>query len=245
MIKRIVPTIFVLFTVLAGIVQAQNLLDNEAYRKAVDLRNQAQTAFDAGEYDKAKQLSQESEVYAKKAVELAQQLALGYRATNLLNIAKARIQYGETIKAASRYPAAWSTAQQQVSVAQSEYDAKAYQKSMTASQAVIDALKNIQPPVEAKTPPPQPAPAKKALPEYYTVRLIPNRRDCFWRIAAYPFVYGNPLKWPILYQANKDKLQDPNNPNLIQPGMVFTIPSINGEKRQGTYQPDSSSGSGS
>lgn len=243
MIKRIVPAVFVLFTVLAGFVQAQNLLDNDAYKKAVDLRNQAQAAFNAGEYDKAKQLSQESEVYAKKAVELAQQLALGYKATNLLNIAKARIQYGETIQAASRYPSAWNTAQQQISVAQNEYDSKAYDRSMTASQNVIDALKNIQPAVVATTPPPQPA--EKALPEYYTVRLIPNRRDCFWRIAGYPFVYGNPLKWPILYQANKEKLQDPNNPNLIQPGMVFKIPSLNGEKRQGTYQPDSSSGSGS
>lgn len=237
MIKRLVPTVFVLFTVLAGIVHAQNLLDNEAYKKAVDLRNQAQQALDVGEYDKAKQLSQEAEVYAKKAVELAQQLALGYRAINLLNIAKARIQYGQTIQAPSRYPDAWNTAQQQVAVAQREYDAKAYEKSMTASRAVLDALKDIQPPVVAKTQG-NGQTGQKVLPEYYTVRLIPSRRDCFWRIAGYPFVYDNPLKWRLLYEANKQVLQDPSNPNLIQPGMVFKIPSINGEKRQGTYKPN-------
>lgn len=241
MIKKFAPAVFVLLAFVVGFASAQNLLDNADYKKAVDLRNQAQAALDAGQYDQAKQLSQEAEVYAKKAVDLAQQLALGYRATNLLNIAKARIQYGQTINAASRYPSAWTTAQTQVVVAQKEYDSKAYEKSMTASKAVIDALKNIQPPVVAQAQPQQSSqPAQKVLPEYYTVRLIPNRRDCFWRIAGYPFVYNDPLKWRILYQANKDKLQNPNNPDLIQPGMVFKIPSINGEKRQGTYQPSSS-----
>ena len=103
---------------------------------------------------------------------------------------------------------------------------------MTASRAVIDALKHVRPQVATAA-----QPSQQVLPAYYTVRLIPGRRDCFWRIAGYPFVYGNPLKWPILYQANKQLLQNPNNPNLIQPGMVFKIPAINGETREGTYKP--------
>ena len=248
MLKRLISTVLLLAVVAVGFAAAQNLLDNEAYKKAVQLRSQAQEAFANGEYDKATTLSKEAEGYARQAVEIAQQLALGYRATNLLNIAKERIKYGESIQASSRYPDAWKTAQDEVAVAQKEYDAKAFQKSMTASQKVLDALSNIQPPVVAKQPPPEqpkpqpPAPAQKVLPEYYTVRLIPNNRDCFWKIAGYPFVYGNPLKWRILYEANKAKLQDPNNPNLIQPGMVFKIPAINGENRQGTYQPTSSGG---
>ncbi len=246
MIKKLLSAAL-LVVVIVGFASAQNLLDNEAYKKAVQLRSQAQEAFSNGDYDQAMKLSKEAEGYARQAVEIAQQLALGYRATNLLNIAKERIKYGQSIEAASRYPDAWKTAQDQVAVAQKEYDAKAYQQSMTASQKVLDALANIQPPVVAKQPPPEqpkpqppaPQPAQKVLPEYYTVRLIPSNRDCFWNIAAYPFVYGNPLKWRILYEANKSKLQDPNNPNLIQPGMVFKIPAINGEKRQGTYQPGS------
>lgn len=245
MIKRLLPTVLVLLTVIAGAVSAQNLLDNEAYKKAVQLRSQAQEAFANGDYDQATKLSKEAEGYAQQAVQIAQQLALGYRATNLLNIAKERIKYGETIDAAKRYPDAWSTAKDQVTVAQKEYDAKAFEQSMSASQKVIDVLKNIQPPVVVQKPPqepPKPQPAQAALPEYYTVRLIPTRRDCFWRIAGYSFVYGDPLKWRILYQANKGVLQDPNNPNLIQPGMVFKIPSLNGEKRQGTYKPSNSGG---
>ncbi len=55
----------------------------------------------------------------------------------------------------------------------------------------------------------------------YTVRLIPERRDCLWRIAEYSEVYGDPFKWPSIYSANKDQIKDPD---LIYPGQVFQIP---------------------
>ena len=66
------------------------------------------------------------------------------------------------------------------------------------------------------------------------------RRDCFWRIAGYPFVYNDPWKWKTLYEANKSILEDPNNADLIQPGQVFTIPSLQGEERDGEYDPEKS-----
>ncbi|HEY9595459.1 MAG TPA: chitobiase/beta-hexosaminidase C-terminal domain-containing protein, partial [Spirochaetia bacterium] len=34
----------------------------------------------------------------------------------------------------------------------------------------------------------------------YTVRLIPDRRDCLWRIAEYQDVYGDPYKWPSIWR---------------------------------------------
>lgn len=55
----------------------------------------------------------------------------------------------------------------------------------------------------------------------YTVRLIPERRDCLWRIAEYQDVYGDPFRWPEIYSANTDQIKDPD---LIFPGQVFTIP---------------------
>jgi len=226
--KRILITI--LFVLLAtGMASAQNLLDNDAYKKAVQLRDQAQQALSNGNFDQAQQLSAQSEVYAKQAVDLAQQLALGYRATNWLDRAKERIAYAESVKAADRFPQDWNSAQKDYADAQQSYTAKKFENSISASQAVVAALARLTP---------VPVVMANVLPEFYTVRLIPNRRDCFWRIAEYPFVYGDPLKWKILYEANKQKLQDPNNPNLIQPGMVFTIPSVNGEKRSGTYKPE-------
>jgi nucleoid-associated protein YgaU len=87
--------------------------------------------------------------------------------------------------------------------------------------------------VVAKAPPSEPA-----LPQYYTVRLVISKRDCFWRIAEFPFVYNDPWKWRLLYNANKSLLENPANPDLIEPGQHFVIPSASGEKREGEYDPD-------
>ena len=43
--------------------------------------------------------------------------------------------------------------------------------------------------------------------------------------------------WRKLYEANKDKLPDPTNPNWVEPDIILTIPSIKGEKRSGLYDP--------
>jgi len=80
-------------------------------------------------------------------------------------------------------------------------------------------------------------PAFAPLPATYTVRLIPGRRDCLWRIAGYSFVYNNPLKWRVLYDANKSTFKDPSNPDLIFPGQILDIPSIYGEVREGAWDP--------
>lgn len=43
--------------------------------------------------------------------------------------------------------------------------------------------------------------------------------DCLWNIAKK--FYGNGSKYTVIYNANKDKIK---NPNLIYPGQVLTIP---------------------
>ncbi len=57
-------------------------------------------------------------------------------------------------------------------------------------------------------------------------RGLPNewkvyKGECLWRIASYPEVYGNAVKWPVIYRANKDKI---NDPDLIYPNQIFEIP---------------------
>lgn len=75
------------------------------------------------------------------------------------------------------------------------------------------------------------------LPQYYiVVRRVPLT-DALWRIAGYSFIYNNPIYWDRLYQANRNILRDPENPNLILPGQRLTIPSLRGEVRQGVYDP--------
>jgi len=73
------------------------------------------------------------------------------------------------------------------------------------------------------------------LPASYTVRAWSVSQDCFWNIAGRPWVYGNSRQWRTLYNANKAKLPDPNNPDLIEPGIVLDIPSLKGESRQGAW----------
>jgi nucleoid-associated protein YgaU len=73
------------------------------------------------------------------------------------------------------------------------------------------------------------------LPASYTVRLIPADRDCLSKIAGYPFIYGDRARWTTIYQANKTTLKHPENADIILPGEVLTIPSINGETRDGAW----------
>ena len=56
----------------------------------------------------------------------------------------------------------------------------------------------------------------------YTVRLIPDRRDCLWRIAEYPEIYGDPYRWPNIWRRNRKLIQ---NPDLIYPGLAARDPS--------------------
>jgi len=73
------------------------------------------------------------------------------------------------------------------------------------------AYKAVPAPVTAKpTPPP-------ALPTSYTV----EKCDDLYSIAAKPQIYNDPWLWPLLLDANKDKIK---NANKIWPGTVLQVP---------------------
>ena len=92
-----------------------------------------------------------------------------------------------------------------------------------ASLAALDGVREITP-----------------LPEYYIVKPWAETKDCYWNISGRPYVYNNPLLWENLYQANKQSMPKPEDPNLIHPGMKMKIPSLTGEYRKGTYDPKKS-----
>ena len=46
------------------------------------------------------------------------------------------------------------------------------------------------------------------------------RGDSLWKIAGKPDIYGNPYQWPLIYKANRDKI---NDADLIYPGQNLTI----------------------
>jgi nucleoid-associated protein YgaU len=55
----------------------------------------------------------------------------------------------------------------------------------------------------------------------YTVGTWAKDRDCLWNIAGKEQIYNDPFMWPKIWQANTDKIR---NPDLIYPGQVLTIP---------------------
>jgi|GEM_PF-4567601 len=78
----------------------------------------------------------------------------------------------------------------------------------------------------------------KVLPKYYIVRRRAPITDCLWRIAQADFIYANRDEWRRIYEANKDSFIRRENPHLILPNQVLEIPSLKGEERAGTYNPN-------
>jgi nucleoid-associated protein YgaU len=209
---------------------AQSLLDNEFYNKAKALVTQSEQALQAGDYDTAASLAAEAKDNLAKSDDYVATMLMFYRANGWLGQANDRIAYAKSIKADTNYKDAYTTAVTAAGGAKEALDAKDYEKSIGLSKTALAALANIGP-VTAK------ASAEPVLPQYYTVKLVISKRDCFWRIAGFPFVYNDPWKWRLLYDANKELLGKPDNPNLIEPGQRFVIPSASGEKREGDYDP--------
>jgi nucleoid-associated protein YgaU len=238
--KKIITAVAVIVALAAASAGAQSLLDNQYYKQAQDLLAKSQAALDAGDYDGAAVLARQAKDALGQSDQYVAVTALAYRGQGWLGMANDRVAYAKSIKADVNFKDAYDKASALAASAKTALDAKNYQDSIDQSKAAIDALKDIKTVTVAAAPAPAPEPVTPAgvdLPEYYVVRLIMSARDCFWRIAAYPFVYNDPWKWKILYEANKNVIGDPNNPNLIEVGTRFVIPSLAGEKRSGDYDP--------
>ncbi len=52
--------------------------------------------------------------------------------------------------------------------------------------------------------------------------------DHLWGIAKKSEHYGNPFAWPVIYQANRDQIK---NPDLIYPNQNFKIPNLTEEEK--------------
>jgi len=76
-------------------------------------------------------------------------------------------------------------------------------------------------------------PDQPSLPAQYTVRPWDVFGDCFWNISTW--FYDTPWRWTAIYEANRDKIPEPDNPNLIEVGTVLDIPDVEGEARRGMW----------
>jgi len=215
---------------------ANLILNNPYFQKSVQLKEQANEAFEEGDYEA-------STAYAKEAAEYAQR-SDDYVYMRLAEAAFARAQsrytWAVSIGASRRYPAEYKTASAAYNEAVNARKAENWGITLTASNRVLMALANAKGTGGDPGPvaePIRPAATKGALPAQYTVRHWIETGDCFSAIAGWAWVYGDPHQWRKLYEANRNKLPQPNNPNLILPGMILEIPSLKGETRSGMWDP--------
>ena len=220
----------VLLTVLgtAGLA-AQSLEQNEYYRKSVEFANLSQKALEEGSYTESAEYARQSQEYAALSRKYMEEMLLAYRARSAFAAAKARMDQAARANLRSRAAEVYDEAAQYFRSAETRFNGKQYEPSIGDSMRVVELLSDF----ETLYPAPSPQTALE-LAAFYEVRLNPQRRDCLWRIAEFDFVYGDPLQWPRLYEANKESFPDPDNPHLIVPGMILRIPPIQGEARSGT-----------
>ena len=211
----------------------RSIRNNRYFVESVRLTNLAQESYESGDYDA-------SRVYAEEAVRNAR-LSDEYVALQLkikevndaIAAAKARLDYAASIGAAGRYPGEYGEAQNAYDASLSARSVQDWDGAIAAAGRVINALAYIQPP-DSPGPPPSVV-ESTPLPAQYTVRAWAVSKDCLWNIAGRSWAYGDPAKWRLIYNANRSRMPQPDNPDLIHPGMVLDIPGIKGEARQGMW----------
>ncbi len=87
--------------------------------------------------------------------------------------------------------------------------------SLAAVALVSACASTKEPETKDVTAPTPKADTRKADDSYNVVR-----GDHLWGISSKSTIYGNPYQWPLIFKANRDKIQDAD---LIHPGQVFTI----------------------
>ena len=207
--------------------------NNKYFLESIKFADLAQKSYDDGDYDTSSQYSDEAVRYAYLSDEYVR-LQLKIKETDdAIAAARSRLDYADSVNAASRYPNEYKQAQGHFSDARSLRSAESWDPAIAAANRVLLALANIggAPTVVSDG---------TGLPAQYKVRPWSVSKDCFWNIAGRSWVYNDPFKWKILYEANKSKLPEPNNPDLIHPDMILDIPAIKGESRQGMWESNKS-----
>ena len=220
--KKLVLLLIVLLVTL-GFVFGASYSNNEYQKKARELTTLAQEAFDEGNYDKAIELTAQAEDYAEKSQAYIQMMIAKSDAEKQMTIAKNQQAWALRVRGDVNYPMAYSAGTKSLENGQVAFDKEDF---VGASAYAIEAIQAFSS-IEEVTP----------LPQFYIVRPWAENKDCYWNISGRSYVYNNPTLWENLYQANKSKMKDPANPDLIYPGMKVEIPSISGEYREGTYSP--------
>jgi nucleoid-associated protein YgaU len=201
----------------------QDLRNNKYFLESTRLNSLAQEAFEYGDYDASANYAAEAVRYAQLSDEYVA-LQLKIKETNeAIAAAKARLDWAAANGAIRRYPAEYGEAQGYYETGLTARSKENWDGAIEAARQVINVLAYVE------------GSGSAPLPSQYTVRPWSVSRDCLWNIAGRAWAYGDSTKWRLIYNANKSKMPEPDNPDLIHPGMVLDIPSLSGEERQGMW----------
>jgi nucleoid-associated protein YgaU len=198
------------------------LLNNQYMLENLRLIGLAENAYTDGKYDDAVKYAQEAIKYAKMSDEYVSLQMKIKEAQDAIAAAQARLDQVKKANAHVKYAAIYEKAEQSFAEALNFRSKEEWDPAKESALAVIAILSEI--------------PGAPVLAAQYRVKTWKGTRDCLWNIAAKKEIYGDPHKWRVIYNANRQKLEKPGNPNLIQPGLLLDIPSIAGEYRAGILE---------
>jgi nucleoid-associated protein YgaU len=204
-----------------------SIANNEYLKEAWRLSNLARLAIQEGEYEASTEYAAEAVRYAALSDEYIKNFM---RLLPALSEAADRLRWAENSGAAEYYPDELSTARADLQIAYAERRARNWDESYRYALLVIEDLAGVAAPPPKDAPPPADLPKS---PNQYKVRPWDIFGDCFWNIAKW--FYGDPWKWPLIYEANKDKLPEPDNPDWVEVGTILDLPSADGELREGYW----------
>lgn len=113
------------------------------------------------------------------------------------------------IEEAASLGAEWRDAQSVLDEAKAAYEAGDYETAISLANQAENMAREAIDELNA---------AREAEPETGTYEVVAG--DNLWNIAGKGSVYGNPYQWPLIYKANRSKI---NDADLIHPGQVFDI----------------------
>jgi hypothetical protein len=218
-----------------------SIRNNRFFLESVRLTNLAQLAYEDGDYDASTKYSEDAVLYAQQSDDFVRLQLKIREADDAIAAARRRLDYAASVNAGSRYPSEYAQAQNAYSEARAFRAAENWDAAISAANRVLASLVYIdgeqvrEPARETAREPDRVVVGPDPLPSQYTVRPWNVSKDCLWNIAGRPWVYNDPKKWKLIYDANKSSMPDPNNPDLIHPNMVLTIPSLKGESRSGLW----------
>ena len=195
------------------------LVNNQFLLENIRLIKLAESCFAEGKYDDAVNYAVEAMKYAEMSDDYVAQQKNIKEVNDAIAAAQARLAWAKDVDAPKRYADLYGKAEAALAEALDARSREDWDTAHAAALRVVSILEGI--------------PGGAVLPAQYLVKNWHLTKDCLWNIAKKPEIYGNPWQWRHIYNANKDKLPQPNNPDLIHPDMILDIPSIKGEVRKG------------